>query len=338
MGTRADYYVGRGENATWLGSMAWDGYPSAIDMAILEATSEDVYRELVREYINNRDDGTLPEHGWPWPWNDSRTTDFAYTLDEGQVWASRFGGPWQKATEWDDKDSEEKSAEFPDMSQLKNMQYGRKSGLITIRGPLGCIIALVALCVSSCANHETITTEHHGKTTLVHHKRKVSNGTVDRIEAIDSKGAFSEAEIHVYDVGRLPLGDQGVEEAHRVYVTVKSKTPDLRLPSKVSSGPRTVWTPPNAMPVPQDQRIDDAVTEAQVAKKKLEDARTDIEKKLSEDNSLRGQLQEVEDRNQQLTDQLSAAMSAGTHKPTQPTEAEKAANDQLANWGKSQQP
>ncbi len=198
------------------------------------------------------------------------------------------------------------------------------------------IFSLAAICVCSCATRETITTERKGKTTLVHHKRKATNGTVDRIEAIDAKGTFSEAEIHVYDVGRFPLGDHGVEEAHRVYVTVKSKTPDLRLPLKVSSGPRSVYSPPNYTPMPQDQRINDAVTEAQVSKNKLEDARTDIEKRLSEDNSLRGQLQEVEDRNQQLSDQLSAAMSAGTHKPIQPTEAEKAANDQLSNWGKTQ--
>jgi hypothetical protein len=28
MGTRADFYVGRGKDAEWLGSVAFDGYPS----------------------------------------------------------------------------------------------------------------------------------------------------------------------------------------------------------------------------------------------------------------------------------------------------------------------
>jgi len=28
MGTRADFYVGRGETAEWVGSVAWDGYPN----------------------------------------------------------------------------------------------------------------------------------------------------------------------------------------------------------------------------------------------------------------------------------------------------------------------
>ncbi len=200
------------------------------------------------------------------------------------------------------------------------------------------IFSLSALCLCSCANHETVTTEHRGKTTVVHHKRKVSNGTVDRIEAIDANGIVTSAEVHVFDIGRLPDGNGGVHEAHRFYQVVSDAHPNLNLPKKVSSGPRTAFASPNYSPMPTDQRVTDAVAEAQAAKDKLEDARLGIEKRLSEDSNLRGQLQEVEDRNQQLSDQLSAAMSAGTRKPIQPTEAEKAANDQLANWGKSQQP
>jgi hypothetical protein len=30
MGTRADFYVGRGPDAEWLGSVAMDGYPSGV--------------------------------------------------------------------------------------------------------------------------------------------------------------------------------------------------------------------------------------------------------------------------------------------------------------------
>jgi hypothetical protein len=30
MGTRADFYVGRGETAEYLGSIAWDGYPDGL--------------------------------------------------------------------------------------------------------------------------------------------------------------------------------------------------------------------------------------------------------------------------------------------------------------------
>jgi hypothetical protein len=30
MGTRADFYIGRGTEAEWLGSVAWDGYPGGV--------------------------------------------------------------------------------------------------------------------------------------------------------------------------------------------------------------------------------------------------------------------------------------------------------------------
>lgn len=48
MGTRADFYVGRGESAEWLGSIAWDGYPSGIDY-------QDVLRPADEE-LDGRDD------------------------------------------------------------------------------------------------------------------------------------------------------------------------------------------------------------------------------------------------------------------------------------------
>jgi hypothetical protein len=34
MGTRADFYVGRGETAEWLGSIAWDGNPGGAGLAL----------------------------------------------------------------------------------------------------------------------------------------------------------------------------------------------------------------------------------------------------------------------------------------------------------------
>ena len=30
MGTRADFYIGKGTDAEWLGSIAWNGYPDGI--------------------------------------------------------------------------------------------------------------------------------------------------------------------------------------------------------------------------------------------------------------------------------------------------------------------
>ena len=63
MGTRADFYVGRGENAEWLGSIAWDGYPERIPNTILAQHNEAVYRLEVGLFLGDRNDATLPEMG-----------------------------------------------------------------------------------------------------------------------------------------------------------------------------------------------------------------------------------------------------------------------------------
>lgn len=138
MGTRADFYIGRGENAEWLGSIAWDGYPDGIAAAVLDATTADDYRTRLAVFFEGRDDVTLPDDGWPWPWDNSGTTDFAYALDGGEVWASCFGHPWQIASEWDGdcEDEDGTPVEHPDMAARKNVQFGgKRSGLITFSVP-----------------------------------------------------------------------------------------------------------------------------------------------------------------------------------------------------------
>lgn len=135
MGTRADFYVGRGEQAEWLGSVAYDGYPSGIDEQLLKCQSEQTFRKAVRALLAEREDRTLPEDGWPWPWEDSRTTDYAYAFDAGAVHASYFGRPWFDATkEVDDVDELEGPAPvFPDMSKGKQRErFGPHSGIMLL--------------------------------------------------------------------------------------------------------------------------------------------------------------------------------------------------------------
>lgn len=144
MGTRADFYVGRGEDAEWLGSIAWDGYPEGIDQAVLEATKEPRYREAVAHLIRTREDGTEPSMGWPWPWENSATTDYAYAFDEGKVWASCFGDAWHDPDfeRWDDEKEEEieppgPPATFPDFSEQKHSAPAgsQRSGVMVISVP-----------------------------------------------------------------------------------------------------------------------------------------------------------------------------------------------------------
>lgn len=121
MATRADFYVGRGEDAEWLGSIAFDGYPGGIPDAIRQATTERAYRDAVLDMLRDDDSASGPDHGWPWPWSDSRTTDWAYAFDKDVTWASNWGYSWFPATHDDDPDDYEgpKKCVFPDMSRFK---------------------------------------------------------------------------------------------------------------------------------------------------------------------------------------------------------------------------
>jgi hypothetical protein len=87
----------------------------------------------VRDYLASCEDATLPADGWPWPWDDSRTTDYAYAFDEGKAWGSCFGHAWfDPRGEEPDHDEGGKVAVFPDMSARKKVTMGKRSGLIVI--------------------------------------------------------------------------------------------------------------------------------------------------------------------------------------------------------------
>jgi|SRR5262245_25436230 len=144
MGTRADFYVGRGENAEWIGSITWDGYPTGIAEAVLEATTEDDFRREVSDFFARRNDVTLSSEPWPWPWENSQTTDYAYAFDGERVYASCFGHTWfevdPSAEDYGDPDYEEgMKVPFPDMSARKGGHdfIMSRSGLISVRFPGG---------------------------------------------------------------------------------------------------------------------------------------------------------------------------------------------------------
>lgn len=115
MGTRADFYVGYGKDAKWIGSVGWDGYEWAedSDCNLVKATTQESFLSAVASIFEGRDDVSLPENGWPWPWDDSGLTDYAYYFDGNKVC-------------WDDR------YDWPDMSDIKNVQLGKKSGLIVV--------------------------------------------------------------------------------------------------------------------------------------------------------------------------------------------------------------
>lgn len=117
MGTRADFYLGCGTDAMWLGSVAFDGYEWAEDRhsPLRKAITPQVFRDAVEAILSSREDATRPEQGWPWPWNTSATTDYAYYFHGGK-------------TRFDHRN------DWPDMSACKSVTLGPRSGLIVISG------------------------------------------------------------------------------------------------------------------------------------------------------------------------------------------------------------
>ena len=136
MGTRADFYVAREDGLEWFGSIAWDGYPEGIDQNILTSDTEGEFRAALDGFFKDRDDKTLPEMGWPWPWNTSAITDFAYVLIEGEgVVFSSFGGEPYYGNRFDEAGDflrAHVALALPDMSARKAVAGGSRSGMIVL--------------------------------------------------------------------------------------------------------------------------------------------------------------------------------------------------------------
>jgi hypothetical protein len=137
MGTRADFYVGRGVSAQWIGSIAMDGYPAGEPESVLKVSSEEEWRAGVADLLNHIEHATSPEQGWPWPWDNGHLTDYSYSFAEGRVWVAKFGHGWWPASEveptsWD----KWPKVPLPDMTGLKRLaDLGTvRSGVILIGG------------------------------------------------------------------------------------------------------------------------------------------------------------------------------------------------------------
>jgi hypothetical protein len=145
MGTRADFYVGKGSAAEWIGSIAWDGYRDGIAGYILKAKTEANYRKAVEVFLKKRDDATFPEQGWPWPWDTSDTTYCSYWFFDGKCWEAtgyptEFYFPCDELMPDEDELGDKiyegrERVEFPDMTALHKQiatPGSNRSGLMVI--------------------------------------------------------------------------------------------------------------------------------------------------------------------------------------------------------------
>lgn len=139
MGTRADFYVGRGLAAEWLGSIAWDGYPDGLPADFEHQRTEAAWREAVERFFVEREDVTRPDQGWPWPWETSHTTDYSYAFDAGCVWFASFGHRWHLfGTPESEEEDGAKNCAFPNMKSRQSVVFGKRSGIL-IMGSQGVV-------------------------------------------------------------------------------------------------------------------------------------------------------------------------------------------------------
>jgi hypothetical protein len=101
---------------------------------VVAAETEEGYRAAVEARIST-DDGTRPDRGWPWPWESSNTTDFAYTWSDGGGLMSCFGTNWIPTSEDEPEEwPETEDPQHPDMTDRQNVTFGKGSGLIVFGG------------------------------------------------------------------------------------------------------------------------------------------------------------------------------------------------------------
>jgi hypothetical protein len=139
MGTRADFYIKRSKakDIEWLGSIAFDGYIDGIDKAVLKAKDSHSYIKALAKFFAERDDVTIPSQGWPWPWDNSDTTDCAYCFNGERTVFYLGDGKWGRCIDWDEDEKGKPQPVIwehavPDMSKIKRVTMGKRSGLIVI--------------------------------------------------------------------------------------------------------------------------------------------------------------------------------------------------------------
>lgn len=97
---RADFYVGKGDNARWIGSVETDGYPATrgiktagVPQKILKCTKKAVFEKSLKRFIKKRKKNQWSHgnawdesDGWPWNWTNSSYTDYSYWFFDKRVW------------------------------------------------------------------------------------------------------------------------------------------------------------------------------------------------------------------------------------------------------------
>ncbi len=95
MGTKADFYIKSGDALEWQGSLEWDCNEELIPDEIVQSSCKEEFIINLENALKIRKGFHPLETGWPWLWNTSKQTDYAYILveEKGTVYISKHNSP-----------------------------------------------------------------------------------------------------------------------------------------------------------------------------------------------------------------------------------------------------
>lgn len=117
--TTHDFYLGRGPDAEWLGSVHLEGCACNGLDEIERARSAGGFTTLVDFFlhaaeIDEAGEVTHAGREWPWPWPTSHGTDYVHAFDTDVVWTALRGDRWSmRAGEYIPPGPEENPLVFP---------------------------------------------------------------------------------------------------------------------------------------------------------------------------------------------------------------------------------
>jgi hypothetical protein len=88
--TKADFFLGRGRDSVWLGSVGSHGRPEMLNRDSLRGL-QGSFQESGRAMVRTLAQGVPPDMGWPW--RNGRKTEYTYAFDDGEIFVSVLGGP-----------------------------------------------------------------------------------------------------------------------------------------------------------------------------------------------------------------------------------------------------
>lgn len=146
MGTRCDFYVSKENEIIWLGSYGWDGYPEGVakEIDLQNCNTESEFKDKVNKFLSDNN-GIFPKDGWPWPWNDSKTTDFHYIFHDSKVFVSNYSSKYIELNKYLDNlkaiNEEDDSVDqlydevvfnLPNMKDQQKVNFGPSSGIMVL--------------------------------------------------------------------------------------------------------------------------------------------------------------------------------------------------------------